>query len=179
LRTELRTGTWAFYVVFLKTFGVFVAVLVAILGLLLVLGIGGLASLLPGLRGGGLVAAFVAALLAGVIGLLALQIVPRPYFTSRMQNLVWSRTGNRVMRFRSRLRFKPLLALTVKNWLLMLLTLGLYWPFAAVAVTRMRLQAVSVVTRVDPAELLDDAREDEREAAGDAAGDLFGLDIGL
>ena len=179
LRTELRTGTWAFYVVFLKTFGVFVAVLVAILGLLLVLGIGGLASLLPGLRGGGLVAAFVAALLAGVIGLLALQIVPRPYFTSRMQNLVWSRTGNRVMRFRSRLRFKPLLALTVKNWLLMLLTLGLYWPFAAVAVTRMRLQAVSVVTRVDPAELLDDAREDEGEAAGDAAGDLFGLDIGL
>jgi hypothetical protein len=43
----------------------------------------------------------------------------------------------------------------------------------------MRLHAVSVVTRVDPAELLDDARAAEGEAAGDAAGDLFGLDVGL
>lgn len=179
LQTELRTGTWAFYVVFLKTLAVFVLVLVAIFGVLLGLGTAGFAGLLPGRSGTSVVAAIMAALLAGLIGLLALQIIPRPYFTSRMQNLLWSRTGNKVMRFRSRLRFKPLLMLTVKNWLLMLLTLGLYWPFATVALTRMRLQAVNVITRVDPAELIDDARAAEGEAAGDAAGDLFGLDVGL
>jgi uncharacterized membrane protein YjgN (DUF898 family) len=179
LQTELRTNAWAFYKVFLKTFGVFLVVLVVIVAALFALLGAGFAGLMPGRGSTGLAAAVMAAVLAGVIGLLALQIVPRPYFTSRMQNLLWSRTGNNVMRFRSKLKFRPLLALTVKNWLLMLLTLGLYWPFAAVAVARMRLHAVSVVTRVDPAELLDDARAAEGEAAGDAAGDLFGLDVGL
>ena len=179
LRTELRTDVWAFYRVFLKTLGVFLGVVVLIVGVMVVLGALGLASVLPGRSGAGLGAAIFAGLLAGVIGLLAMQIVPRPYFTSRMQNLLWSRTGNQSMRFRSKLKFRPLLMLTLKNWLLMLLTLGLYWPFAAVALTRMRLEAVTVITRVDPADLLGDSRTAEGEAAGDAAGDLFGLDIGL
>lgn len=180
LQTELRTNVWAFYKVFLKTLGVFLGVVAIIVGVVLALGALGLASVaLPGRSGAGLGAAILAGVLVGVVGLLAMQIVPRPYFTSRMQNLLWSRTGNQSMRFRSKLKFRPLLMLTLKNWLLMLLTLGLYWPFAAVAVTRMRLQAVTVITRVDPADLLDDARSAEGEAAGDAAGDLFGLDVGL
>ena len=179
LRTELRTDVWAFYRVFLKTLGVFLGMVVLIVGVMFALGAVGLASVLPGRSGAGLGAAIFAGLLAGVIGLLAMQIVPRPYFTSRMQNLLWSRTGNQSMRFRSKLKFRPLLMLTLKNWLLMLLTLGLYWPFAAVALTRMRLEAVTVITRVDPADLLGDSRTAEGEAAGDAAGDLFGLDIGL
>ena len=179
LQTELRTGVWSFYGVFLKTMGVLLGVVAVIAGALFALGIAGLSGLMPGRSGTGVVAAIMAAVLAGFIGLLATQIVPRPYFTSRMQNLLWSRTGNKMMRFKSKLKFGPLLRLTAKNWLLMVLTLGLYWPFAAVALTRMRLQAVTVVTRVDPADLLDDARVAEGEAAGDAAGDLFGLDIGL
>jgi uncharacterized membrane protein YjgN (DUF898 family) len=179
LQTELRTTNWAFYKVFLKTVGVFLGVALVIVGLVFALGAAGFGGLLPGRGGAGMVAAIMAALLAGALGLLAVQIVPRPYFTSRMQNLLWSRTGNKVMRFRSKLKFRPLLMLTLKNWLLMLVTLGLYWPFASVALMRMRLQAVSVVTRVDPADLLDDARSAEGEAAGDAAGDLFGLDVGL
>jgi len=179
LQTELRTTNWAFYKVFLKTSGVFLVVLVIVFGLMFVLGAAGFKTLLPGRSGAGMVAAIMAALLAGAIGLVAVQIVPRPYFTSRMQNLLWSRTGNKVMRFRSKLKFRPLLMLTLKNWILMLLTLGLYWPFASIALTRMRLEAVTVITRVDPADLLDDARSPEGEAAGDAAGDLFGLDVGL
>ncbi|KNZ34439.1 MAG: hypothetical protein AD742_02030 [Methylibium sp. NZG] len=180
LQTELRTGVWAFYKVFLKTAGVFLGVVAVIVGLMFVLGGLGLASVgMPGRSGAGLGAAILASVLIGLVGLLAIQIVPRPYFTSRMQNLLWSRTGNQSMRFRSKLRFRPLLMLTLKNWVLMLLTLGLYWPFAIVAVTRMRLEAVTVVTRVDPADLLEHARTNEGEAAGDAAGDLFGLDIGL
>lgn len=179
LQTELRTTNWAFYKVFLKTAGVFLVVLVVVFGAMFVLGAAGFKTLLPGRSSAGMAAAIMAALLAGAIGLLAVQIVPRPYFTSRMQNLLWSRTGNKVMRFRSKMKFRPLLALTFKNWMLTLLTLGLYWPFASIALTRMRLQAVTVVTRIDPADLLDDARSTEGEAAGDAAGDLFGLDVGL
>jgi len=110
---------------------------------------------------------------------LAVQVVMLPYLGCRLQNLLWSRTGNRAMRFRSRLRLRPWLGLHIKNWLLMLLTLGLYWPFAAVATTRMRLHAITVVTRVDPADLVEEARALQGDAAGDAAGDLLGLDIGL
>ena len=106
-------------------------------------------------------------------------VIAKPYFTSRLQNLVWTRTGNASLRFVSDLRFSSLLWLTLKNWLLVVVTLGLYWPFAAVAVARMRLQAVTIKTRVDPDTLVSQMRSAEGEAAGDAAGDLFGLDIGL
>jgi hypothetical protein len=43
----------------------------------------------------------------------------------------------------------------------------------------MRLQAVTVKTRIDPDSLVGQMRDDEGDAAGDAAGDMFGLDIGL
>ncbi len=103
----------------------------------------------------------------------------KPYVTSRLQNLVWTGTRNPSLRFVSVLRFRPLLSLTLKNWLLIILTLGLYWPFAAVALARMRLEAVTVLTRESPEDLVNHARAVEGDAAGDAAGDLFGLDIGL
>jgi uncharacterized membrane protein YjgN (DUF898 family) len=58
-------------------------------------------------------------------------------------------------------------------------TLGLYWPFAAVATARMRLEAMHLMMSVDPDTLVDRVRAQQGEAAGEAAGDLFGLDIGL
>jgi len=176
-QTELKATRGSFYAVFLKTFGI------ALLGMVVV-GVVVAAMFGTGLAQGNagpgrIVAAIMFGLLAFFIGLVAVQILPRPYFTSRMQNLLWSRTGNHTMRFRSSLKFLPLLGLTLKNWLLVMLTLGLYWPFAAVATARMRLEAVTVATRVDPETLFDQARAADGDAAGDAAGDLFGLDIGL
>jgi len=114
-----------------------------------------------------------------LLGMLAVQLLPRPYFTSRMQNLLWSRTASQTLQFGSTLRFWPLFGLTLKNWLLIVLTLGLYWPFAAVAMARMRLEAIEVTASEDPDRLVQLAQGPEGEAAGDAAGDLFGLDIGL
>ena len=83
------------------------------------------------------------------------------------------------MRFVSKLRFRGLLWLTLQNWLLIVLTLGLYWPFAAVAMARMRVQAICLKTRIDPNTLVGTVRAAEGDAAGDAAGDFFGFDIGL
>ncbi len=173
LQTELRTTVDAFYMVFLKTAGVLLAG-AAILGAPLLL-LGGWPW--SGQQGG---FEWVFATIFALLALFLLgQMIVRPYFTSRMQNLLWSRTGNSSLRFRSQLKCRPLAWLTLKNWLLMTLTLGLYGPFAAIALARMRLQAISVTTRVDPDALLDLARANEGEAAGDAAGDLLGLDIGL
>ncbi len=114
-----------------------------------------------------------------LLAMFSVFVMVKPYLTSRLQNLVWTRTRNNALYFLSDLRFKALLWLTLKNWLLIVLTLGLYWPFAAVAQARLRLQAVTVYTLESPDLLVGQARAMEGDAAGDAAGDLFGLDIGL
>jgi uncharacterized membrane protein YjgN (DUF898 family) len=111
--------------------------------------------------------------------MLVIFAVLKPYFTTRLQNLTWNHTGNSALQFHSNLRFRSMLALTLKNWLLIVLTLGLYWPFAAVAMARMRLQTVSLSTQDAPETLANSLRATHNEAAGDAAADLFGLDVGL
>ncbi len=173
VQTTFKASLGSFYRLFFKLVGVVLLVLVlplALVGALFLLNQGGAK---PGATGMVLLA------LAPLPGVLVLLVVARSYLTARLQNLVWTKTGNRSLRFVSALPFAALLWLTLKNWLLMVLTLGLYWPFAAVAVARLRLEAVTVKTRQDPATLVTLLRAAEGEAAGDAAGDLFGLDIGL
>ena len=180
VQTQLRTGAGSFYLVFLKTLGV------GLLSALVVGAVGGLlagagiAALFSGRARGtdwfGAAVAFVAVLM---LAYAAMVLVVQPYVTSRLQNLIWSRTKSTEVRFESALRFWPLFGLSVKNWLLVLLTLGLYWPFAAVAMARLRLGAVTAFTRNAPDELVSRVRDRADDASGDAAGDLFGIDIGL
>lgn len=179
LSTTFKASLGSFYGVFFRTLGVMVLAVVlasllagALAAGLVMLGAAG------GMRGGK-VAGVLGAVLGGLAGVLAMLVVVRPYLTSRLQNLVWTRTGNASLRFLSDLRFRPLLGLTIKNWLAVIFTLGLYWPFAAVALARMRLEAVTVKTRVSPDTLVNQMKGAEGDAAGEAAGDLFGLDIGL
>lgn len=177
-QTTLRTGVGSFYGVFAETAGIGAAAmtltLVAVVGAVM-LSIGGLRE--AGAGKAGLVA--IVTVIAIFVAMLGAQLVPRPYFTAKMQNLLWSRTASRAVAFESSLRFVPLFGLTLKNWLLIVLTLGLYWPFAAVATQRMRVEAVTLLLSVDPQRLVERAAAAEGEAAGDAAGDLFGMDIGL
>jgi uncharacterized membrane protein YjgN (DUF898 family) len=178
LQTTFQATRGAFYKLFFKAFGVTLLTVVLVIALLVALLYAGKASgALMGRTGAA--AAVLATVLGMLAGAAALVVVAKPYLTSRLQNLVWTRTGNASLRFLSDLRFKRLLWLTLKNWLLVILTLGLYWPFAAVALARMRLEAVTVKTRVSPDTLVNQVKGAEGEAAGDAAGDLFGLDIGL
>lgn len=180
LQTELRTSAGSFYMIALKTLGV--SLLAALAGVVAALVFGG-GSVMALMSGGGKGAAGAATVVAMVIGLIAIYggviVAVQPYVVSRLQNLVWGRTGSSQVRFESDLRFWPFFWLTLKNLLLVIVTLGLYWPFAKIAVARMRLQAVTVVTRLAPDELVGSLRERADDAAGDAAGDLFGIDIGL
>ncbi|MBP6652621.1 MAG: DUF898 family protein, partial [Xylophilus sp.] len=117
--------------------------------------------------------------LAFTVALLVLLVMVKPYVVSRLQNLVWNSTRSDTVQFHSALRYGPLLGLTVKNWLLMLVTLGMYWPFARIALTRMRVEAVSATSLVHPDLLASQGALAANDAAGDAAGDLFGFDLGL
>lgn len=72
-----------------------------------------------------------------------------PYVQARLQNLVWNKTGNRSLRFRSRLSVQGYVLLQLRHALLLVLTLGFYWPWAVVASRRMRTEALTVWARVD------------------------------
>ena len=177
LQSEFRASFGDVGKVFLKTAGLLMLMALvggALVGLLI--GLGTLSA--PGQAGGSMKALF-AMLPVLVVFFFVMQIVPLPYFQSRMQNLLWTQTGNRDVRFKSQLDFTPLLKQTLLNWVLIILTLGLYWPFAAVAMARLKLQAVSVHMRADVNQLVGRQQAVRREGIGDAAADLAGIDLGL
>ncbi len=171
VRTRFTAGPGSFYLLALKTAG-----LVLLVGL-----VAGIVAVLVGLGGGGgpSFGRFLLGMLAVFAAYLAVLFALQPFLISRLQNLVWSRTESRTVGFTSELRFWPLARLMAVNIFLVVLTFGLYWPFAAVATARLRLQAVSVQSRGDLDALVARAGSGSQDASGDAAADLFGVDLGL
>ncbi|MBI5259854.1 MAG: DUF898 family protein [Burkholderiales bacterium] len=170
--TRLEVGTGAFYGVGLRT------VLMSLLPLGLLLAVVG--SMVFSARSGPPSPAVMFGLLvAAALLYLLFFLLTQPYLTSRLQNLVWSGTRSVRLRFESRLSFRALAWLTLKNLLLMTLTLGLYRPFAVVNTARLRLQALQVHASGDIAQWTSAAAAQAGDASGDAAGDLLGIDIGL
>ena len=169
-RTRLTASLGAFYGFSLRAMGVsfLCTALLAGLGLLV-------AAMLGGLSGAAVV--MLPFLLA--LAYLVFPLVLVPYTTSRLQNLVWGHTCSQRIRFDSRLRFAPLVGLTAKNWLLIVFTLGLYWPFAKVNTARLRLEAMGVSVQGDVNAWLAKAQGGDKGILGDAAGDFFGIDMGL
>jgi len=183
VQSRLQAGPGAFYLLSLKTFGVTllttIVIAIAIVGLSAIFGV---ASAIGGggFARGGSVATIMLFVLMGLAGYVALLVVSNTFMASRLQNLVWNATRSSDVRFTSDLRLRPLMGLTLKNWVLIVLTLGLYWPFAAVASARLKLEAVTVHTRGSLDELTARVgRTGATDASGDAAGELFGLDVGL
>ncbi len=179
LQTEFRATFGEVFKVFLKTAGVGLGMLVIGVVLASLLASATLFGAVGSGAGGSSSTAIMRALpILIVLGLL-LQFVPLPYFQSRMQNLLWTQTGSRLVRFKSELQFLPLFKQTVLNWVLIIVTLGLYWPFAQIALMRLKLQAISVHMRVNPDTLVSQARPAGSTGVGDAAVDLAGIDLGL
>jgi uncharacterized membrane protein YjgN (DUF898 family) len=178
-QTRLAVGPGRFYGLSLRVFGVallsgvVVAIFAAIIGAM-VGGLGWFAGL-----GQNKMAAIVVISILVAIGYLLFLIVPIPYAISRAQNLVWGNTRCDEVAFDSRLPFAAVLKLTLKNWLLMLVTLGLYYPFATVAYYRLRVEAITPQLSGNLDRLQAQQAAGAGDASGDAAGDMFGIDIGL
>ncbi len=67
-----------------------------------------------------------------------------PYFTAKLQNLVWSHTTLAPHRFESRVGAGRMIFITVTNWIAIALTCGLFLPFAKVRSTRYRVESVTM-----------------------------------
>jgi uncharacterized membrane protein YjgN (DUF898 family) len=167
---RLEAGTGAFYGFSFQVGGV------SLLCTALLAGLGGIVAAMAGSLAG---AAVIVLPLLLALGYLVFPLVLMPYSTARLQNLLWSHTRTRRIRFDSRLKFAPLVSLTAKNWLFIALTLGLYWPFAKVHTARMRLEAIGISVQGDVNAWLAQAQGGDKGILGDAAGDFFGIDMGL
>ncbi len=164
--SRFSVGTGSFYLLALKF-------------LLVMIVYGFVAGLL--LAGGIALKQFV--LIASILALayLGLFALVWTYFTVRLQNLVWRGTSSSGLRFESHLRLRAFAGLTLKNWLLTLLTLSLslYRPFAVVNSQRMRLEAVGLLVNGNMDAWVARKLGEHPEAVGEAAGDFFGIDMGF
>lgn len=173
LHLQFRSEARAMYMLFLKALGI-VVLLVLAAGLLMALFSPGLLS-----KGKPSFALLLAVLPLLFLFFVLVNILPKAYLGAALQNLVWSRTGNNWVRFKSELSIPKYMFLQIKNYVLILITLGLYWPFAVISNRRMQLEAVSLKSRVELEKLSDAARAREKDAVGDMAADLFDMDFGL
>jgi uncharacterized membrane protein YjgN (DUF898 family) len=173
-RAELRVNAGPFYGVFLRATAM--ALLVALVSLVALVGMAAMTwgtlqpltsskAALDAMRQTGMALVPLAGLT--VFAVLLLQAVLRAHFIARTQDLVWSRTGSRVFRFKSELPAGPMVRLLFKHGVLMVLTLGLYYPFAQVQLARARLQAITLVSRATLDELVSYGRGDGGDAAGE------------
>jgi len=169
VRTRFTAGPGSFFMLALKAAGLLVGAIVLVGVTAAFAFAGGRPS--PGRIVFGMLVVFAA--------YAAMMLTLQPFVVSRLQNLVWSRTDSRSLGFASDLGFVALMRLTAVNWFLVLVTLGLYWPFAAVATARLRLSAVTVTARTDLDALVSRGNRAMDDAAGDAAADLFDIDIGV
>lgn len=102
-----------------------------------------------------------------------------PFFAARLQQIVWGHTHWGVVRFAGQMRFWPLCKLVTTQMLLVLLSCGLYWPFAAVNIARYRIQALMLTADEPLGEVLAQSlATGDKRASGDAAAEFFGLDLG-
>ncbi|MBI5069385.1 MAG: DUF898 domain-containing protein [Deltaproteobacteria bacterium] len=119
------------------------------------------------------------ALVGIYLGMALVYLVPGAYFSARLQRLVWSRTQGGPVRFSTRVTMWGMVKVWLVNGLLTLLTLGLYWPYAAVAIARYKLECMSLATSAPLEEIAAGAGTVEASATGEGAVDVFGWDFGL
>jgi uncharacterized membrane protein YjgN (DUF898 family) len=167
-RSGFRSAVGSFYLAYL------VALLVPLVPGLLALFAPLIAALFGSRTFGGPVLGAVGGILV-VLGYLAAW----PYFAARIQRIVWERTTLGPFSFKTTIAFRPLLSLAIKNFVLILLTAGLYWPFASIAWARYRIGCMSIagpesldaaIATLDPGAAAN--------AIGEGAADFFGIDIG-
>ncbi|MFK7964281.1 MAG: YjgN family protein [Burkholderiaceae bacterium] len=175
----------AFYLLFIKTLGVLVVALIA-LGLFAstvaavfigVDSIGALADMGDTLEDSPLLIG-VGVTMAAIGLFLAWQAVTA-YFVRTLHNLTWGNTAGNGFAFAANLKFWPFFGLRVLNLVLKSLTLGLYTPFAQVAIVKMKLDSVVLAVDFDLEALVTQAQDGKLSAGADAAADLFDLDIAL
>ncbi|MEO8924290.1 MAG: YjgN family protein, partial [Caldimonas sp.] len=168
--SSFRSAVGAFY-------GIYV------LALLILVAVGIVASMVTGIvvvsSGGRLGNPKTIGIIIAVLVVLLAYLACWPYFASRIQRTVWERTALGPFSFETTIAFRTLFPIALRNFVLLLVSAGLYWPFASIAWARYRIGCMSVISEVSSdASLAAIDPGSARSAVGEGAADFFGLDIG-
>jgi uncharacterized membrane protein YjgN (DUF898 family) len=176
-------NSWRFVSTYIIAALIIGGLLAVIFGLAFAGGLGALfASLTSGRSSGSLVYVWI---VVGVILFYSAVLSFMPLVTAMLQNLCWNKTtfvtrtnGERVSDFLCDLSTGKFVGLQFKNVVLTILTFGLYRPYAAVATTRAKLQAIGL----SDFRFMDDVvanSEKQDSALGDEAVDMLDFDFSL
>jgi uncharacterized membrane protein YjgN (DUF898 family) len=101
-----------------------------------------------------------------------------PYFSARINNVIWNGTRLGPMRFESVLSARRLSFITITNWLAIIVTLGFFKPFAAVRMAKYRAQSLSLIA-AGPIAVHAQVAAGNVNARGEEIAEMFDVDIGM
>ncbi len=105
-------------------------------------------------------------------------LILAPLFQSRIGNLIWNHTHLGDSGFDSRLQFWPLFFIHSSNFILIVLTLGLFAPWAAVRLARYRAQCLSFLPCMSVEDFVAQTGT-AITASGEEMVEMFDFDVGL
>jgi len=161
-------GLGAFYRIFLLPIGA-----LALLGI-------AMAASTWGMRGvsGGSQGAMAGLMITLMVAFFVTQLLFIPYVQVKTTNLIWNTATLGAHRFESSLGLWGYVGVVVSNWLLTIITLGLFWPWAKVRMARYRAAHMVLLATCDLDEFV--AGEATSAAAlGDEAAEMFDMDVAL
>lgn len=115
---------------------------------------------------------------AVIIGFNLLYLFFAVYVQTELANLTWNATRIKHSRFNSTLKVRDMAWLYLSSGVAILFSLGLLIPWAAVRITRYRMDNLSLKLCDDMEGFMGWGRR-EVGPAGEEIGDMFGIDIGL
>ena len=99
-----------------------------------------------------------------------------PFFVARLQNLVWNHTRLGAHRFASTLSAGGLMWIIFSNFIFIILTLGLFKPFADIRMARYRMEHMALLPDGD-VEAFIAGEQQQASATGTEAAEIFDIDI--
>jgi uncharacterized membrane protein YjgN (DUF898 family) len=162
---KLHASVKGFYLIYLSALAVMVGSVLLVFALAMMLGAGGgLKGINPGL------------IIFIPITLVAVFLVLGSAFSAYMQNLVWGNAELGAHRFYSHVSARRLLWISVSNFIGIVLTAGLFIPFAAIRMTRFKLESMGVEVSGDLSGFVAD-QQLQATAAGEETAEMFDVDI--
>ena len=101
-----------------------------------------------------------------------------PYFSARINNVIWNGTALGPMRFESNLSARRLSFISITNFLAIIFTLGFFKPFAAIRVAKYRTECLKLVA-AGPIAVHAQAISGNLNARGEELAEMFDVDVGL
>ncbi|MDR2876143.1 MAG: DUF898 domain-containing protein [Methylobacillus sp.] len=173
---DFRAGAGDFYVAYLIAYACAMGISMVAIILVTVLMFAG--TFTGMLLGGGSLMFMILSVLLYLPAYIAVLILTGPFLAARLQNIIWSGASVGSVAFESKVSARALIKIVVVNVLLILVTLGLYKPFADIRVARYRLESGTMLVGGDLDQFVAGAQT-SAGAAGEEIADFFDFDISL